>query len=184
MDRSKKTALLVIDVQENLVNPQSRLHIDTRGLQLFFTNLNRCIQTFKDAGLPVLYITNEWTNPILNWLTGNVCKAGAPGTGIDPRVLRINDRQYKKSRNNALSSPQIWESLEKEKTEEVYLVGLFAEHCIKATAVAAKSKGLHVNVIADAIGSKNEATLEKAIRSYQSVGVIIMETADLIKTSL
>ncbi len=74
-----KRALLVIDVQENLVNPNSKIHMDTAGINLFFNKLNQTISTFDQHSDLVVYIVNEWTNPFMNWGTGNVCKKGGAG---------------------------------------------------------------------------------------------------------
>ena len=62
---TKKTfdkALLVIDIQENLVNPDSKIHMDTTNIDRFLRNVNHSIEVFENSGLPVFYITNEWTN--------------------------------------------------------------------------------------------------------------------------
>lgn len=69
-----KKALLVLDVQENLVDPESRLHIDCSNLDVFFMNLNSSIELFNEREDLVIYIINEWSNPVVNLFTGNACK--------------------------------------------------------------------------------------------------------------
>ena len=59
-------ALFVMDIQENLVNPASKLHIDTSGINLFFENTNLVIEKFHSQNIPIFYIVNEWTNPFQN----------------------------------------------------------------------------------------------------------------------
>lgn len=71
---TEKKALLVIDVQENLVNPNSAIHIDTAGINIFFDNLNRNIANFNNKGELVLYVVNEWDNIFVNLATRDVCK--------------------------------------------------------------------------------------------------------------
>src|SRR5690349_12035802 len=66
----RKMALLVIDVQENLLKPESKWHMDTAAIPSFLSSLNRAIQFFEENHLPVLYTQNEWTNPILNMISG------------------------------------------------------------------------------------------------------------------
>src|SRR4029078_8731295 len=81
--KEEKRALLVIDVQENLLDTRSRIHMDPSAISSFIRNLNRSIGFFEANFLPVMYGVNEWTNPMLNLVTGNVCKKGGKGTGID-----------------------------------------------------------------------------------------------------
>jgi Amidases related to nicotinamidase len=85
--KQKKKALLVIDVQENLLDSRSRIHMDPIAVSSFVRNLNKSIEFFEANNLPVIYIVNEWTNPILNLLTGNVCKKGGKGTALIKRLI-------------------------------------------------------------------------------------------------
>ena len=104
-------ALLVIDIQENLLNPDSRIHIDITNIDQFFRNVNHTIDLFENSGLPVLYITNEWTNFLLNWITGNVCKKGGKGVGPDPRLRRVNMKLYRKSTKSAFINTEVLKDL-------------------------------------------------------------------------
>src|SRR6185295_19666055 len=87
-------ALLVIDVQENLFDTRFPFHMDPTAISSFMSNLHKSIEFFEENYLPVIYIVNEWTNPVLNLLTRNVCKKGGKGTGIDKRVNRVTGKVY------------------------------------------------------------------------------------------
>ena len=56
---SNKKALLVIDVQENLLNPNSKLHVDPPAISSFIQNLNKSIKFFEENNMPVIYTVNE-----------------------------------------------------------------------------------------------------------------------------
>jgi nicotinamidase-related amidase len=167
-------ALLVIDIQENLVNPDSRMHIDITKIDQFFKNVNHTIDLFENSGLPVLYITNEWSNFLLNWVTGNVCKKGGKGVGPDPRLRRVNAKLYRKSTKSALINSQVLKDLQDWKVSEIVLVGLFAEHCVKATLMDALKNDFKVTVITDALGSKNEKNLSRSLEYYRSKGATLV----------
>jgi hypothetical protein len=78
-----KQILLVIDMQTNLLMPgKGGLHVDSQQTASLIMNVNRAIQTAESRGIPVCYVLNEWTNPIMNFFTNNVCKKGARGTGV------------------------------------------------------------------------------------------------------
>jgi len=54
-------ALLVIDIQENLVNPDLRMHIDVTNINQFFKNVNRTIELFEKSGFPVpCWLNSVW----------------------------------------------------------------------------------------------------------------------------
>ena len=105
--QNRNAALLVIDVQENLLDAGSRLHMDPTTVSSFIRNLNSSIDFFEANQLPVIYTVNEWTNPVLNLLTGNVCKKGGEGTGIHKNVNLVNTTIYTKSRMNALTNKDL-----------------------------------------------------------------------------
>ena len=167
-------ALLVIDIQENLLNPKSKIHVDITHVDQFFKTVNHVIDIFENSGLPVLYITNEWSNYLLNWVTGNVCKKGGEGVGPDLRLKRVNTNLYRKSTSSALRNTQLLKDLQDWKVSEVFLVGLFAEHCVKATMMDALKNKFKVTVISDALGSKNERSLRRSLEYYHRKKVTLV----------
>ena len=175
-------ALLVIDIQENLLNRDSKIHMDTTNIDRFLRNVNHSIEVFENSGLPVFYITNEWTNYLLNWITGNVCKKGGKGVGPDPRLKRVNMELYRKSVKSAFSNTKLIKDLQDQGVSELYLVGLFAEHCVKGTAADALKNNFKVTVIADALGSKNEKTLRRSLAYFRGKKVNLVP-ADLMISS-
>jgi nicotinamidase-related amidase len=177
-DNSKK-ALLVIDVQENLLLPASKMHMDTAAMPGFIENLNNTIDYCTAKGLPALYTINEWTNPLLNAVTGNVCKKGSKGTGIDTRLHLTGDLVYRKSKKSALSCSQLLSYLKQHGISELYITGLFAEYCVKATARDAVKQGFKVWVVKDAVGSKNSTKLSRSMKSCESGGAAVIGSGQL-----
>ncbi|MDP4262829.1 MAG: cysteine hydrolase [Bacteroidota bacterium] len=171
-----KKALLVIDVQENLVNPASKMHMEKTGIDSFLNNVNKSIDDFKARGLPVLYTVNEWSNPVLNWLTGNVCKKGGKGTGLDKRVRIVNDKVYVKSRMNVLTNKKLVSYLKDNSITELYITGLFAEACVKATVKAGIRNNYKVAVIEDAVGAKNRKKKTHSLKYYKRRGATLIST--------
>jgi len=147
VQKEEKRALLVIDVQENLLDTRSRIHMDPSAISSFIRNLNRSIGFFEANFLPVMYVVNEWTNPMLNLVTGNVCKKGGKGTGIDKRVNRVNGMVYSKSRMSALTNKELSLFLKENSISEVYITGLLAEACIKETTMNAIKNNFNAVII-------------------------------------
>ncbi len=162
-----KKALLVIDIQENLVNPNSKIHMDTSGIDLFFRHVNSSITRFNEHQDIVVYVVNEWTNPMMNWITGNVCKKGGIGVGLDKRLIVVNDLIFSKSKSNALSNKALLKYLKDQKITEVFVTGLLAEGCVKATVQGLIKDKFEVFVIQDALGSKSQINKTKTIDFFR-----------------
>lgn len=176
-------ALLVIDIQQNLVSPGSRMCMDITNIDQFFKNVNQTIDIFENSGSPVFYITNEWSNFLLNWVTGNVCKKGAKGVGPDPRLKRVNMELYRKSVKSAFGNAKLLKDLQDRNVSEVFLVGLLAEYCVKATMMDALKNNFKVTVITDALGSKNEANMRRSLTYYHSKKVNLVSTDIMISNN-
>jgi len=180
LKNEREKALLVIDVQENLLNPRSRLHMDPAAVFSFTNNLNKTIEFFQANKLPVIYTINEWKNPVLNLLTGNVCKKGAKGTNIDKNVHVINGNVYTKSKMNALSNKQLSLFLKQHSIAEIYITGLFAEACIKHTARGALKNSYKTVIIEDAVGSSNLKKKLASLLYCERKGAAIISTEELV----
>lgn len=173
-----RKAILVIDIQENLVNPNSKIHIDTLGIDLLFSNLNKTISQFNDNKDLVIYVVTEWTSPFMNWATGNVCKKGGAGVGIDKRLLVVNDKIYSKSKSNALTNNDLLQHLRDNKITDVYVMGLLAEGCVKATVKGLRDEKFNVIVIEDALGSKSITNKAKVIDYLHENGIKTIRTQE------
>ncbi len=174
----ERKALLVIDVQENLTNPHSRIHMDTLGLDLFFNNLNKNISVFDAEQDLVIYVVNEWISPLKNWTTGNVCKKGSDGVGLDERLLVVNDAIYSKSKPNALRNKDLLQVLKDNGVTDVYVMGLLAESCITATVKGLRREQFKVVVIEDALGSKRMAKKNKVLEDFRKQRIKTIRTVN------
>jgi nicotinamidase-related amidase len=178
--KQNKKALLVIDVQENLLDASSKLHMDPAAVSSFVENLNKSIVFFEVNKLPVIYIVNEWTNPVLNLLTGNVCKKGGVGTGIDKKVNLVNDKVFSKSKMNALTNKKLSSFLKENAISQLYITGLFAEACVKGTTKEAIKNNYKTVIIEDAVGSKNNKKKLASLGYCKRKGANIISSTELL----
>ena len=172
-------ALLVIDIQENLLNPSSFIHIDTSNMDQFLSNLNDVIREFETTGNHILYVINEWTNPFINFFTKNVCKKGGKGVGIDRRLDIVNNNIFSKSTGNALTNISLLEYLQTHPITNVYVMGLQAEFCIKATVEGLLEEKFNVLVIKDALGFKNSKKHNRIMKHFKNRNAKLIETKDV-----
>ena len=178
-----RKALLVIDIQENLVNPDSKFHIDTTGIDLLFDNLNELIVKFNNNKDFVLYVVNEWTNPLLNLVTRNTCKKGGAGVGLDKRLVLVNDTVYSKSKPNSLTNKELLKCLRDNNVETVYVMGLIAEECVKATVKGLIKEQFQVIVVEDALGSKSDRNKNKVIDYLHENAIRTIKTKEFLVIS-
>jgi len=167
-----KKALLVIDLQQNLLDPNSSLHVDSSGIGPLCNHVNDIIRQYHEEGWPVLYVVNEWTNPFLNLITGNVVKKGSKGTGIDPRIKRVNQIIYRKSSGDALSNKDLLNFLKYQGIRELTLTGVFSNACIKETLRSGLQKGFRMTIIEDAIGARSAKIQQRALEYFRKKGVL------------
>jgi nicotinamidase-related amidase len=169
-----KTALLIVDMQENLLDPDSKMHIDVNTIPGVIKKVNDMVIDFERRKMPVFYVVNEFTNPLMNLITRNVCKKGAQGTGLHPLLKRVNQDLYHKSANDAFTNQRLLEELKNSGVTEVCVVGVFAEHCVKATVASAIRHNFRVSVIAGGVGGRSERSREKALKVCLKKGAQII----------
>jgi nicotinamidase-related amidase len=174
-----KRTLIVIDIQENLLKPTSRLHMENSKVDPFIKSVNAAVAEFAEHQHAVIYTVNEWTNPVVNFFTGNVCKKGSAGTAIAKEVKIVSTKVYNKSKNDAFSNKALSEFLRTSGTEELYIVGLFAEACIQATVRAALKNHYKVFVVEDAVGSRSEKKKLRSLKRCIKLGATITSSPAL-----
>ena len=171
---NEKKALVVIDIQKNIVDPNSAMHMDPVEIDQYIQHVNKTIQTFKNNGSPIIYTINEFTNPFMNLVTKNVCKKGTAGTEIDPRINIESGMIYHKSKGSAFSNKELADFLSANKITEIYVVGMFAENCVKATVKDGVKKHYKVTVIEKAIGSRNSKKKKRSVSLFKRKGATVI----------
>ena len=112
-------------------------------------------------------------------MTGNVCRKDGKGVGLDRRLIVSNDRIYSKSKPNSLTNKDLLKYLKENEFSEVYIVGLLAEGCVKATAKGLKSEGINVFVIEDALGSKSQKSKNAVLDYFNKHEIIKVEATEI-----
>ena len=83
----------------------------------------------------------------------------------------VSDLLFGKRRSNAFSSPGLARALDDMGADEVEVIGIDGNHCIKATALAALRRGLDVTVNTRAVASRNPGAFERTKRRLSDAGV-------------
>lgn len=97
--------------------------------------------------------------------------------GTDPNV----DSYSAFMDNDRLKKTRLKELLDEKGIEEVYIVGLATDYCVKFTANDALDLKLRTIVITDACAGINEADCQNAFESLKSRGAVIATSADFLE---
>lgn len=132
MQATQKTALLVVDVQQALIESRP-----AKGGQLLCT-IGALLRSFRKAGRPVLFVRHE-DGP------GTPLAYGAPGWQIARAAAPIQgERVFDKKYNSAFLHTGLGPYLRRQGVTTLVIVGMQTEYCIDATIKSAFEQGFQV----------------------------------------
>lgn len=146
-------ALLVVDVQEKLMER-------IRDRERLLANAVRLVKGAKALGLPV-------------WATEQYPKG--LGTTVAPLAELIPHRPDKVD-FQCCAVPELLEQLYGRKLRHITIVGIEAHVCVAQTALELLKLGFHVQVPADAVGSRHQIDWEFALRRLEQAGAVVSST--------
>ena len=105
---------------------------------------------------------------------------GTAGADVDPRIRGTDTvRVFAKHRSSAFSNPELAPYLRAHGVSKVYVLGVFAEGCIRATAAEARQLGFDVVVPLDAIGTNGAFKRRFAQWAMRRAGVALVPSLPL-----
>jgi nicotinamidase/pyrazinamidase len=186
------TALVVVDVQNDFVDPAGSLYVtDGEGV---VAAVNELVERSTAAGAPVFY-TQDWHPPSTpHFVTeGGVwpvhCVAGTWGAELHP-ALRVAGEVVRKGtggedgysgfsvrdpRSGKESATELGRLLEQAEARSVVVVGVAGDVCVKATALDARRLGYPTTVVPAAVRfvASEPGAAERALAELSSAGVAI-----------
>lgn len=163
-----KSALLVIDVQNDITNNKSYSKTSE-----FVDSVNRSIEFAEKNAMEILYIKNIYgSNPVAMLLSGGKGKKGTEGVEFDSRLNIVNDNVFTKSRGDSFSSAEFKKYLISKKVESLYIAGADAAGCILRTAQGGRNREYNVTIIKDAIiTAANDTKMKQLKEQYKKYGI-------------
>ena len=157
-------ALLVVDVQNDFL-PGGALGV--AGGDSVVAPLNRLLRAWRARGLPV-YLTRDWHPP------GHCsfaerggpwpehCVAGTAGAEFSPELERapgdvLVSKATRPDREaySALDGTQLTDELQRAGVHRIFVGGLATDYCVRATGLDARTAGLEITVLRDAVCAVN-----------------------------
>jgi nicotinamidase-related amidase len=173
-----ESAVLLMDLQRDFLDREAgRMPVDESGGQAVLRVANDVLakRTLADA-LPVLVVNQFPASARM----GNFCRhgaalAGSTGAELDGRLERSgSEKVITKASPSAFSNPDLEPFLRAHRIKDVYVLGVFAEGCVRATAVEAVKRGYSVHVITDAVASNAPWKKAFALWSMARAGAEIL----------
>lgn len=152
--KKKKTAFMVIDIQERLmpvIYERDRV----------FANVNRLIKGANILKIPCL-VTEQYPKGL-----GNTCKE------IE---LPADQHIIEKISFSCLLSDTVNDQLQQLHIRSLVLCGVEAHICVLKTALDALKEGYEVHVVADAVSSRTVENYQLALERMRQSGVYIAST--------
>ncbi|CAO5168320.1 nicotinamidase/pyrazinamidase [Frankia sp. AiPs1] len=156
-----RVALLVVDVQNDFADPAGSLYV--AGGEQLVTGINEQVAAAHAAGSPVFYSQDWHPAETPHFVTGGGvwpphCVAGTPGAAfhpdlvVDGEVIRkgvdgadgYSAFSVRDPRSGARQATMLGERLAQLEVTTLVVVGLAGDHCVRASALDARSLGLTV----------------------------------------
>lgn len=128
--------------------------------------------------LPVL-IVNQFPRSarVANFFRHGAAIEGTAGAAIDDKVRApAAVKVFPKRRPSAFTNPDFLAYLTANSIARLYVLGVFAEGCVRATAIDGVKRGFRVVVPTEAIGTNSEFKRWLALRAMRRGGVELVPT--------
>ena len=166
MLKIKNTALLIVDIQGNLAHSM-------HGKELLFKNVQKLIKGIQILGIPILWVEQ---NP----------------RGLGPTIPEIADilsniQPISKMSFSSCRNDRFLKALNALNRKQVLIAGIEAHVCVYQTAAELVDIGYDVQVVTDAVSSRNMENKEIGLQRMRDSGVSLtsVETAlfELLKVA-
>ena len=184
-----RTALIVVDVQNDFADPNGSLYVT--GGEEVVARVNEEIAAARSPGAPVVYTADWHPESTPHFQTdGGIwpvhCVGGTwgaefhPGLNVDGPVVRKGTGGEDGYSGFSMRDPQTGEetptvlerTLRSADVEDVVVVGLATDYCVKETALDAVHKGFGTRVVRGAIAPVDleAGDGERALAALQDAG--------------
>ena len=141
---SKKSALVVIDVQVDVVK-------NAVNLPQVLDNMNTLLRRAREAGVPVIYVRHQ--DPYL--------EVGTPGWEIHPAIAPQNSEPViSKQASDSFYNTSFQQLLERLGIDHLVVVGAQTDYCVDTTVRRATTCGYDVTLVSDAHTTEDNEVLK------------------------
>jgi len=182
-----QTALLIIDMQNDFVLPESPACIS--GALRTVPTIASVLQSFRQAELPIFHIVREYRadgSDIERFRFDrfiNGAKQAIPGTFGSEIVdaLTPTDSEYRivKPRFSAFMSTELDLMLRRLNIAHIVMTGTQIPNCIRATAYDAVALGYQVTLLTDATSAMDDTIAQANINDMRNIDITCIPSTSL-----
>ena len=175
-------ALEFIDLQHDFLADDGRLRIERGQVPSVVGAARKLAELARERGIPVAHVVNLFPRrSIANLFRKFAAIEGSPGARIEERCPQPlpGEPTFEKARGDAFHRPGLQQWLEERGAKRLIVAGVFANACVKQTALSALAKGFEVIVVADGVGAGSEKSRLRGLRNIESAGGRVVSLDEL-----
>ena len=172
------TAVLLIDLQRDFLDTKAgRMPVTEAGSRAVLQAAN---DVLAGRALPLalrVLVLNQFPPAarVANFFRKGAAIAGSQGAEPDPRLEHLSSATVlSKSRPSAFSNPKLRELLSAHGVQDLCVIGVFAEGCVRSTVAEAVQLGFSVRVAEDAVASNAAWKKSVALWAMKRAGARIV----------
>ncbi len=179
-DRPGK-ALVLIDLQEDYTGSHPKQPYPES--EQLIASANQLMAAAQAGGWQVLLVRevvpDQWFYKLL---TGGTVLSGTKGAELDARLARPPGFvEIEKVKGDAFSVPALEAKLNERRVGALFIAGIDADHCVKATVAGARNRGYAVNVVREGIAVNGGKGLDKIVKGYEAKGAVMKTLAQAVR---
>ena len=151
------TAVLLVDLQRDFLDSKvGRMPVTELGAAAVLQAANEVLARRVLPQALIVLVLNRFpaTTRVANFFRKHAAIEGSPGAEPDPRLEHLDNATILvKSRPSAFSNPELQRVLAARRVRELFVLGVFAEGCVRATVAEAVRLGYAVRVVESAVAS-------------------------------
>ena len=162
-DQKQRPALLIIDMQNDFVNPNTRLY--SKKAKSLIPLINQLTQISRSNNVPVIWVIQEHRRQLVDFgREGDIspvhCVESTPGAALIDELERADsDFTVVKRRYSGFYATDLDLLLRSLGCDMVILTGIATDGCVQATGLDAQARDYYVRAVVDATtGTSEEAT--------------------------
>ncbi len=179
---TKNEALLVIDIQEGITGTSATSDVFVRQSEQLIDVVNRLVDSSARHNVPVIYVKNEISNPLINILNSSLAK-GSPGAELDSRLRVESSYIINKDKGDAFSNPLLDSILTMRDINKLVFTGLDLAHCVNNTILAAANRHYDICLISDALISEYpDSTKQDMLEKFRQRGFEVTSSNEYLQS--
>ncbi len=173
---SPKTVLLVLDMQEDFLGEKAKMPINKEQIPALTAVINSLIDEFERNGQQIIYIKSEFPKIALgNRIRHHAAIVGSEGTNIYRKIRISGNIIFSKKVPDAFDNREFEKYLVANQVNQLVITGVYADHCVLSTALAALDRKYRVKFVRNGVGSSSEKAVNKACEKVRKKGAEVIE---------